>query len=376
MQDRSIRICFVAPNAYPLLSDDKSTQIVGGAELQQVLVGRMLAQRDYSVSMVCLDFGQPRTVEISGITVHRAYRKDSGIPVLRFFWPRLTSIWGSMKDADADVYYYTTAGMLAGVVAAFCRRHGKHSIYAAAANPDMEKNTRKIRFGRDRKIYEYGLRNVDVILVQNLEQAKLCRENFGRESILVPNFWDSSDPKTSPDNRTILWVSTIRQVKQPEIFIKVAKALPQYRFQIVGGPDANELDLYKSIELQAGKLDNLDFVGYVPFSEVGCFFDKAALFVNTSESEGFSNTFLQSWSRSISTVSFVDSGARLNGKTVGSVVASLDDMLATIVQLMEDRSERLRIGSECAEYVRQVHSPDRVLGLYESVFRNLMRNDL
>ena len=77
MPDRLPSICFVAPNAFPVLAGDEQTPLIGGAELQQVIVAKGLAQRGYPVSMICLNFGQQDQVEIDGVTVFRAFRRDA-----------------------------------------------------------------------------------------------------------------------------------------------------------------------------------------------------------------------------------------------------------------------------------------------------------
>src|SRR6185436_11864649 len=89
-------ICFVAPYAWPVLSRDKAIQIVGGAEVQQCVLARLFQRSGYRVSMVTLDHGQPAAAVVDGITVHKAYRKEAGIPVLRFVHPRLTGLWRAM----------------------------------------------------------------------------------------------------------------------------------------------------------------------------------------------------------------------------------------------------------------------------------------
>ena len=116
------RLCFLAPNAYPLLAGLTEIDVIGGAEVQQVMVAKSLARRGFSVSMVCLDYGQERYVDIDGVHVIRAFRREAGIPILRFIWPRLAKTWRSLVIADADVYYQRTAGWYTGLMAAFCKR--------------------------------------------------------------------------------------------------------------------------------------------------------------------------------------------------------------------------------------------------------------
>jgi glycosyltransferase involved in cell wall biosynthesis len=347
-----------------VLANDGDIRFVGGAEVQQVLIARELVHRGYRVSMICLDFGQEDRREVDGVVVHRAFRPDKGLPVLRFVWPRLTSIWGCLKRVNADIVYQRGASMLTGVLAAYCRLHGGKSIFAMAG-------ATKIRFSRDRWLFRYGMRNVHAIAVQNEFQRQLVRRETGRESFLIPNCYKPA-VRSRRQGGNVLWVSTIRQVKRPHIFLDLAEALPEYRFTMVGGRDLVDRSLYERIEARAAGLGNVEFVGFVPYAEVDKHFDDAILFVNTSESEGFPNTFLQSWARDIPTVSFVDSGARVDGKQVGRIVASVNEMVSSVRELLEDSSERSRLGRIGRQYSENNHGVDRVLDLYEELFSSLV----
>lgn len=374
LPDRLPTICFVAPNAWPVLSGDGDLPTIGGAEVQQVIVAQELVKRGYRVSMVCRDFGQPEEVRIDGITVFRSFRLEGGLPVLRFVWPRLVSTWRCLARADADIYYQRTAGMLTGVVAEFCRRAGKKSVFAAAGNPDLEPGTSRIEYARDRWIYEYGLRHVDRILVQNEEQERLCLANFGRTSTRVPNCYPLPDSRAPGAGRYVLWVSTIRTLKRPELFLDLAEALPDFRFRMIGGPGRGEAALYEAIRKRAGRITNLEFLGFVPFARVEEHFDAASVLVNTSESEGFPNAFLQAWARGVPTVAFVDSGARAGGRRVGRRVGSFEAMVARVSSWLANDAGRAQEGRWCRAYVAANHAPARVLELYERIFMELTRS--
>jgi glycosyltransferase involved in cell wall biosynthesis len=364
-------VCFMAPNAFPVLSGDESSQVIGGAEVQQAIVARGLVARGYRVSMVCLDFGQAAIVDIDGIRVFRAFRPDAGIPVVRYLWPRLTSLWSCMRRADADIYYQRTAGMITGLVAAYCRRHRKKSIFSASGNPNFERNTRRIKYRRDRWLYEYGLMRVDRVLVQNPEQAELCLRNFGRHSTLVPNCYEPLKSSRSRTGRDILWVGSIRQVKRPQLFLDVAAALPQYQFTLVGGPAPENERMFAALKTRAAGMSNVRLMGFVPYSKLDQHFDNAALLLNTSESEGFPNTFLEAWSRSTVTVSFADCGARVDGMPVGRIVSSLEQMMMVINEFMNDEVQRCKEGARCKEYVDRNHAPAAILDLYEKIFAEM-----
>jgi glycosyltransferase involved in cell wall biosynthesis len=279
-----------------------------------------------------------------------------------------------MKRVNADIYYQRAAAMYTGVMAGFCRLHGKKSIFAAAGNPDLERNTTRLRYARDRCLYEYGLRNVDRIFVQNDEQSRLCVTNFGRVPIQIPNCYPAPTKQSSGADGHILWVSTIRKLKRPDMFLDLASALPNHRFRMIGGSSVLDANMYESFKARANSVPNVDFLGFVPYSKIDDHFDEAAIFVNTSISEGFPNTFLQAWARGIPTVSFIDSGARLDGEPIGLRVDSLGEMVAKVKGLLSDSSRREQEGQRCAAYFKQHHSPERIVDLYEQAFQELLKN--
>ncbi len=369
---RRFNICLVAPHAYPVLAESAETKFVGGAEVQQVIVGKELARRGHRVSMICLDHGQPDRSVIDGIEVITAYKPNAGIPVVRFLWPRLTSLWRCLKIADADVYYTRTADMRAGVIAEFCRRYGRKSVFAGAGNPDFEKRTARVGSVHHRLIYEYGVRHVDCVMAQNEEQRILCARNFGRESVLVRNCYPDPGASSGSFGGPILWVSNIRTLKRPALVFELARALPHRRFRMIGGATAQEKALFAQVERQAGEFDNVEFLGFVPYSEIDSHFDGACAFINTSESEGFPNTFLQAWARGIPSVSFIDSGARLEGEPVGGLVGDVRGMAEAVEHLASNRELWLARGQLARRYYERFHKPETVIDLYEQVFDELM----
>ena len=64
-------------------------------------------------------------------------RPDEGLPVVRFVYPRLTTLWRVLGEVDADVYYQRTAAVYTGFLAAFCKANGKRSVYAGASDVDF-----------------------------------------------------------------------------------------------------------------------------------------------------------------------------------------------------------------------------------------------
>jgi len=364
-----MHLCFVAPQAWPVLSADPHIGEVGGAEVQQCILARLLAANGYRVSMICFDYGQPDRALIEGITVHKACRQDQGVPVLRFLHPRLTSMWRALREVDADVYYTRAAGMLAGVVAEFCRRHGRRSIYAGASDMDFVRGEGgQIRYARDRWLFRRGVAFADRIVAQNEVQRSSCRATYGRDAVVIPSCYQRPERRDGkpPRKDTVLWVGVIRPGKRPALLLELARRLPQRRFVMVGGARGGDAALFERTRAEAATLPNVEFTGFLPLPEVEPRFDAARLFVNTSEFEGLPNTFLQAWARGVPTLGTVDAGTSAH-RRFGDVEAGAREIEALLgdPQLWAHTSER------CREHFERNHSGSETLARYGRLLEGL-----
>jgi len=369
-------VCFVAPTTWPTFVGDGRLRVVGGAELQQTLIARTLAARGYRVSMVSINYGQVDGTEAHGVRVYNMHKPDEGIPVVRFIHPRLSSLWKALKRVGADVYYQRTAAVYTGYVAAFAKFHGKRSIYAGASDVDFIPGRQDVALARDRKLYEYGLRRVDRVIVQNENQARLLRENYGREGILIPNCYDAPPGARADRQGYVLWVATLRESKRPLLALEIARRLPHHRFVIVGGNDVSRRgeEIARAVREGAAQLPNVDFRGYLPMAEAERCFDGARAFLNTSAYEGFPNTFLQAWARGIPTVGMTDVGShRADGQTAYDICGGVEEAAARIDRLMADDLAWQQASQRVAQHHRDVPSVDAVIDQYEREILHLAR---
>jgi glycosyltransferase involved in cell wall biosynthesis len=369
-------ICFVAPTTWPLLCGDRDIPVVGGAEVQQSIIAPALAARGFRVSMVALDYGQPDRAVAQGVTVHKMYRPDEGLPVVRFVHPRLTKLWKALKEVDADIYYQRSAAAVTGLIAAFCRANGKRSIYAGASDVDFIPPHPDIRFARDRWLFEYGVRNVDRLFVQNGTQLELARANFGRDSVQVPNCYSPPPGACADRNGYVLWVATMRAQKRPEILLEIAQRLPEYRFVMIGGsdPDRKGQEYVRAVREKIATLPNVQYRGFIPFEQADRLFDGARLVLSTSGYEGFPNVFLQAWARGVPTVAFVDTGSRRpDGRPAYDIVKDVRDASLRVERLMRDDTEWEEASRRAAAHFREHHSLQAVTAIYERELAALAR---
>jgi glycosyltransferase involved in cell wall biosynthesis len=226
-------------------------------------------------------------------------------------------------------------------------------------------------------LYRYGLRHSNAIVAQNADQIAACKRAFQRDATLIkscylPPYTAGSDPEGK-----ILWVSTMRRLKQPEAFMELARMFPQYQFKMVGGAGAKaeERSYFESLKGQASYLPNLEFAGFIPYAEIDSHFDQASIFINTSEFEGFPNTFLQAWARGIPTVSFLKGKTTQTGHGPDWSVESVEDMAEAVRQLMNSPDIRARRGETCLAHYQAHHSQDAVVNQYRALIANLAQTE-
>lgn len=358
-------ICFVGADVYPVLNPKYGAGYIGGESVQHTLLARAFRDMGWRVSVVDTDYGQPDGEFIDGITVFKTFRPDAGIPVARFLHPRLSGIWAALLRANADIYYQSCAGMMTGVVAAFCRFFGRTFLFRTAHDTDCIPGEQLIRFRRDRIIYEYGLRRANPIAVQGVHQRELLRRNYKLDSAPVPMAVEPPSEDVEPfRDIDVLWVNNFRPFKRPELAVNLARRLSNRRMTMIGGPCPGLGAYFEEVRRSAGGIPGLDFVGPVPYRRVNAFFHRARLFVNTSQSEGFPNSFLQAWIRGVPVVSFFDPDGLIGRHGLGDVPANPDEMAAAVERLLDVPEEREAAGARARRFALDHYAPEAVARQY------------
>jgi hypothetical protein len=369
-------VCFVAMNIYPTLSGTSNTELVGGAEVQQTVLARAMAADGARVSVLTGDFGQPEVVDCGGVRVHRVSSPGNrGIKGLRFLHPHLTDVVRALRRIDPDIVYFRVAGFRAAAAAWYARTAGKAFVYACAHDTELMPQGKNPPTRRDALLFRMALRSADAVLVQNVLQRDLLKAHFGKDGLILANCYVEPDAGVAAPDGHVLWVGTVKPGKYPEKFIELARRHPARRFRMVGGANHQEptgAAYFERIRECAAAVPNLDFVGYVPFHDVGNHFDGAGLFVNTSSSEGFPNTFLQAWIRGVPTLSFV-SPEVIAGQTGTIVCADLEEMVSRVGSLAYGGEGWAAASAACRDQFVRVHSVESALRGYRDLFDRVTR---
>jgi glycosyltransferase involved in cell wall biosynthesis len=299
-----------------------------------------------------------------------AYFSDDGVPVLRFFYPRLPGIYKALERADADLYYQRNASMITGVTAFFCRRHKRIFVFGAGSDTDLSFRTVRVDGLRDRLFFYAGLKMASGIVAQNRYQEALCKRNIGKPVRMIANGVDIAANHDGYGN-CVVWIGAIRRVKQPELFLELARRVPEQKFLMIGGPSLNERAFSQDIAEQAAPIPNLTLTGHLPRAEVLEKLAGASLLANTSRVEGFPNAYLEAWSYGVPVVSFNDVDDLIGGEGLGLLCSDVDDMAAKVRALVGNSVEVDAIRGRALALLQSRFSASVLVKQYEAFFAEL-----
>jgi glycosyltransferase involved in cell wall biosynthesis len=362
----SQRICFLGLENLPALSAPHSHLGVGGEAIQQSLIARALARRGFAVQMVVHDLGQPDDLVIDGVRLIKTYRPNAGLPMLRFVYPRWISVMRALRAADAGVYYTSCAGINVAQIAIAARARRAHAVFRIASDSDCDPERLIIPYGYGKVIYGWGITRIGRVLAQSEAQQQAMAVNYGVGSSIAGMLVDRGDDSRLFEDRRldVLWVGNLRRVKRPDLMLALAREVPDLSCEMVGGTQPREEALFDETRAAAAELPNLRFAGPLPYAQVGPVFENARVFVNTSDMEGFPNTYLQAWARGVPVVAFFDPDGVIAREGLGHAAQNLDDMRQHVARLARDPELWNSTSKRCRAFIAREFPEDRILRPY------------
>ena len=363
-------VCFIAHPAWGEMSGGKVGEI-GGIQRQLSMMARWFARRGHTVTMLTWDEGQDDEVMIDGVRVIKMCRRDEGVPVLRFLYPRWTSLLQAMRRADAQVYYQNTAEYVTGQAAEWCRRNGRAFVFSVANDWDCETQAIQRRPFRERTLYTYGLKHADAVIAQTRKQQRILHQEHGVVSTVIPMpsppTGDGSVTPPRLDPPRVVWVGRIAEAKRLEMLFDIAQRAPDIQFEVAGMP--NPAGAYADALVERGKqLSNVRMLGRVERDDIPALYRSAVCLLCTSVHEGFPNTFLESWSQGVPVVSSFDPDGLIAELDLGGVGDTADTLLAAVRRLIASPEAWSGASARGLDYYQRNHLPENVVPKFEDVF--------
>lgn len=352
------------------------SKLMGGAQYQVKCIIEALQGTDaYEIFFIARNYNEnyvPQGYKLIGLKYPRKTRRGAVVMLSDFY-----NIPAVLRKLRPDIVYQRVACWQTGLSAHWARKHGSKMVWHISSDMDvtppaglrlgMRNLVKYINFA----LIKYGILHADRIIAQTGDQSRLLKKYYNRyPDKIVYNFHPKPQETIvkDPQHVTVLWVSNLKPLKRPEVFIQLAEDSvdrPNLSFQVVGGLQGTEEwcgGLLKRME----KLPNLSYLRAKPQAEVNSLLAKSHILVNTSEVEGFSNTFIQAWMRKVPVLSLeVDPDGILGAHGIGACTYSYEKMLQKLWDLSEDAALRSDMGRRAQTFAFQKHSVDNAEQLHQ-----------
>jgi glycosyltransferase involved in cell wall biosynthesis len=286
----------------------------------------------------------------------------------------LFSLFKAMVRVSADVYIVRGAPRMAVATFLFSRVLGRRFVFRVANDSDIDFSYLRDRYSSYFLLfYKRTVAGADAVIAQTERQRSLLKRNFGREAVQIPNGYDLPDTDElcpAEQRNHILWVgSSDPEKKNPTLFLELAEQIPGLQFTMISQPILANEEFHHELGEKASSIPNLNFVGTVPPDEIHDYYRESTLLVNTSQYEGFPNTFLEAWRYETPVVSlYFDLEGLLERECGGVKAGSMENLVRVVEELASDPDRRAELGKSGRQHMKENYSLSRVVDLYEEAF--------
>jgi glycosyltransferase involved in cell wall biosynthesis len=355
------KLCILVPAHWEAL--------MGGSQYQaKVLVDYLLRHYDVDIAYLTTRANpafNPEGYRIVPFSDRRGLRRyGSFFDVVR--------LYRALARERPDIILQFVGSAHTGIAALYARRHGCKMLWRVTSDRSVEPETaswRQPHHHLERWLMNFGIRNATLILAQTEYQRARLAAAFPNAPVQVlPNFHP-----TPPDcgrngavMRQVAWVANLKPLKNPAAFVRLARRFAHrsdVRFVVAG--DVMDDSAWTKRQLQdIAATPNLDYRGPLSQAEVNALLEHTDLLVNTSDYEGFSNTFIQAWMRRVPVVSLhVDPDRLLSRGGLGAVAGNEDALYERVAALLADPDRCAAIGARARRYALEHHAESNIEAL-------------
>ncbi len=369
--NKKITVCFFSPASHSFFFP-KSTVAHGGAELQMYLWAKSLANYpEFEVLFLIENHNQKKISPVENIKLIGTIRLKRQENIITKLFKSI-KLFFQLIAIKPDIITATNANALTGIIALYTKTFKKKFIYRTSSLIDVNKNYID-KNGFSGKLYKFGLLNASKVITQNEEHRILLKKNHNINAFVLKNSFEII-PQNLPEKKHILWVSRFAEMKNPYLFLDLAKQIPEQKFVMICPYTVSVKKNWENLKKQANDISNLTFIEKVPFVEIQEYFNKAVLFVNTSDFEGFPNTFLQAAQAKTPVVSLnVNPDNFITEYNCGIFAGgNFDFLVCEIKKLLKNKQELKLKAENCFNYMKENHDINQVGKKIKSVIKSIL----
>lgn len=342
---------------------------MGGAEIQIKYLVSYLVEKGVEVHFVFEDKGISYNNSL-GINLYplKKINLSKRFGNRWFFYQK--RIKELLHQIQPDAIYTRFYSSWSGFAAMYSKKDNIPHVWAIASDNDLLKDDISKSFYKvlDRiedRIVIKAFANATHIIVQNERQKKELQNRYNRKGILLTQaapIVQTNEIVKEEGKIKVVWVANLKQLKRPELFLKIADAFtgnPEFEFIMIGRPHASYLEQIKQSQ---AKNENFSYLGELSNNAVNTVLLCSHILINTSDYEGFSNTFVQAWLRKVVVISMNSNPDNiLTTQNIGYLLPETNQIEQTLIEFSNYRQILKKMGDDAFNYAREHHNLDNNL---------------
>jgi len=359
-----IRLTFVSTLAYNYFFPGQVKQAGGQTRIYNL--ARAFAKvPGYQVFCITGDFGQPDQIVKENVTLIKAPIDN---PLA------LVQVIQTLISVKSDLILDFCASPRLGLYYLLKKILGSKYIFFTGSDNDVNGGYKTV----ENRVYDYfyrlGLKHADAIIAQVHLHYELLGRKWQLDSHLVLSPYLDIRPKKAVAKEIILWVGRAAFYKRPELFIALAAMYPREKFVMICNKSSYDKGFMTNIGKRISSVPNLEFHEYVAYPQMEHFYRQAKLLINTSDFEGFPNTFIEAAVCATPVLSLNSDpnnmfsvhgcGYQCNG--------NFDHLKENLTKMLGDKTLLMEQGKRIFDYAYQFHRIENAVDRMDTIFKEVL----
>ena len=343
-------------------------QLLGGAEQQLKYLANFLLDQGHEVHFI---FPKRTKDPIKGSSLHVHPLNCILVPgVLGKSWFRFKRrITKKMSSIEPTLIITRSYSSWAGIAAEYAQKKKIHHFHFVASDQDVVQNPlprflprplNRIEFKLGLKVYnEYS-----TVFVQSSFQKLEMKRNYQKDTIIMTQVAPENNSRNLIKKNGIIkivWIANLKPLKRPEKFLEIVKKFKEnhlLEFIMIG--DDREKRYIRQIKMFSS-YHNFKYLGKLPNLETNEILDQSHILINTSDYEGFSNTFVQAWLRKVVVLSLNSNPDNiLHRQNIGYRTGDIHSTIQKLNQLILEPDRISSMGERARDYALKFHTTSKI----------------
>lgn len=283
-----------------------------------------------------------------------------------------------LNQIQPDGIYTRFYSSWSGFASLYAERVNIPHIWAIASDNDLKILDKPLNLLKPLDVIENyyvkkAFNKASQIIVQNTWQDLKLYQVYNRKGVCLKQAappLEKHIPAKDKNTLTIVWIANMKPLKRPELFIELAsrfRGTKSILFKMIGRQDLKYKYLIKEEEKEN---PSFQYLGELSNNEVNDLLLSTDILVNTSDYEGFSNTFIQAWMRKNIVISMNSNPDDiLHRYKVGFLSPTINQITERILFLKDNKLLLSEMQETSFNYANEEHNLDVNLNIIKDLLK-------